>query len=229
MPRVLIMASPELVSELSRTILWRDDVDRVFAAGPERSLDGIHAAAADMVILADEGTPATLDLLREIRGDGRTRGVSIGVVRHSVTLEEEEQLRHAGANVIFGGEVVPYLWDAWIEELLNVPRRRDARVPVSIAVWSHTAPGSEPARGMSFNISIKGMLLETAEPLDIGAKLDLSFTLPGHTAPVRAVGQVVREDLPLDGGPPRLGVEFLILRDGAREKIRDFVDAGGKR
>jgi hypothetical protein len=228
MPRVLIMASPELVSELSRTTLWRDDVDRVFAAGPERSLDRIHAAGADMVILGDEDTPATLDLLRQLRGDGRTRGVSIGVVRRSVTLEEEEQLRRAGANVVFGGEVVPYLWDAWIEELLHVPRRRDARVPVSIAVWSHTAPGSEPARGMTFNISLKGMLLETAEPLDVGAKLDLSFTLPGSTGPLRAVGQVVREEPPLDGGPPRLGVEFLILRDGAREKIRDFVEAEGK-
>jgi len=123
--------------------------------------------------------------------------------------------------VIFGGQVVPYLWDAWIEELLNVPRRRDARVPVSIAVWSHTAPGSEPARGATVNISVKGMLLETTEPLDVGSKLDLTFTLPGGM-PIRAVGQVVREHLALDGGSSRLGVEFLILRDGARDRIRSY-------
>ena len=221
------MASPELVSELSRTVLWRDDVDRVFVVEADRSLERIHAVQADMVILGDEGTPDTLELLRRMRGDGRTRGVSIGVVRRSVTLAEEEQLRRAGANVVFGGQVVPYLWDAWIEELLHVPRRRDARVPVSIAVWSHTAPGSDPARGTSQNISVKGMLLETSEALDIGAKLDLSFTLPGAAGSLRAVGQVVREEPPLDGGPPRLGVEFLILRDGAREKIRDFVAGGG--
>jgi c-di-GMP-binding flagellar brake protein YcgR len=122
---------------------------------------------------------------------------------------------------------VPYLWDAWIEELLHVPRRRDARVPVSIAVWSHTAPGSDPGRGTSVNVSVKGMLLETAEPLDIGAKLDLTFTLPGGGGSVRAVGQVVREEPSPDGGPPRLGVEFLILRDGARDRIRSFVEAGG--
>jgi c-di-GMP-binding flagellar brake protein YcgR len=148
------------------------------------------------------------------------------VVRAAVTLEEETQLRRAGANVVFGGQVIPYLWDAWIEELLSVPRRRDARVPVSIAVWSHTAPGSEPARGLSVNISVKGMLLETTEGLDVGAKLDLTFTLPGG-APIRAVGQVVREHAGLDGGPPRLGVEFLILRDGARDRIRVYVDGGG--
>jgi hypothetical protein len=225
MPRVLIMASPELVSELSSTILWRSDVDRVFAAA-DSSLDRIHAGQPDLVILAGEETATVLDLIGRIRADGRTRGVSVGVVRRSVTLEEETQLRRAGANVVFGGQVVPYLWDAWIEELLHVPRRREARVPVSIAVWSHTAPGSDPGRGLTLNISVKGMLLETKEPLDIGSKLDLSFTLPGSAGPVRAVGQVVREDPASDGGPPRLGIEFLILRDGARDRIRSYVEAG---
>ena len=225
MPRVLIMASPELVSELSSTILWRSDVDRVFAAA-DSSLDRIHAGQPDLVILAGEETATVLALIGRLRGDGRTRGVSVGVVRRSVTLDEETQLRRAGANVVFGGQVVPYLWDAWIEELLHVPRRREARVPVSIAVWSHTAPGSDPGRGLSLNISVKGMLLETKEPLDIGSKLDLSFTLPGSAGPVRAVGQVVREDPGSDGGPPRLGIEFLILRDGARDRIRSYVEAG---
>ncbi|HEY4999376.1 MAG TPA: PilZ domain-containing protein [Usitatibacter sp.] len=226
MPRVLIMSSPEIVSELSSTILWRADVDRVFADGDE-SLDRIHASGADLVILAGEDTDATLALLARLRADGRTRGVSTGVVRRAVTLDEETQLRRAGANVVFGGQVVPYLWDAWIEELLHVPRRRDARVPVSIAVWSHTAPGTDPARGVSVNISVKGMLLETAEPLDIGSKLDLTFTLPGGTA-LRVVGQVVREDVAGEDGLSRLGIEFLILRDGARERIRGYVDAGAK-
>jgi PilZ domain-containing protein len=225
MPRVLIMASPELVSELSSTILWRSDVDRVFAAA-DSSLDRIHTGQPDLVILAGEEMATTLALIGLIRGDGRTRGVSVGVVRRSVTLDEETQLRRAGANVVFGGQVVPYLWDAWIEELLHVPRRREARVPVSIAVWSHTAPGSDPGRGLSLNISVKGMLLETKEPLDIGSKLDLTFTLPGSAGPVRAVGQVVREDPAGDGGAPRLGIEFLILRDGARDRIRSYVEAG---
>jgi len=226
MPRVLIMASPEMVSELGSTILWRSDVDRVFAA-PDSELDEIHAHHPDLVILAGEDTAAAIRTLGGIRADGRTRGASVGVVRQSVTLEEETQLRKAGANVVFGGQVVPYLWDAWIEELLHVPRRREARVSVSIAVWSHTAPGSDPGRGTSLNISVKGMLLETVEPLDIGSKLDLTFTLPGTSGPVRAVGQVVREDAIHDAGSPRLGIEFLILRDGARDRIRTYVEAGG--
>jgi PilZ domain-containing protein len=224
MPRVLILSVPDVVSELRATILWRSDVERVFAESGD--LDRILATHPDLVILAGEDTATTLAVLDRIRGDARTRGVSVGVVRQNVTLEQETQIRRAGANVIFGGQVVPYLWDAWIEELLHVPRRRDARVPVSIAVWSHTTPGSDPARGTSLNISVKGMLLETVEPLDVGSKLDLTFTLPGAGGAVRAVGQVVREDAPDGRHPARLGVEFLILRDGARERIRTYVEAG---
>ena len=225
MPRVLIMSSPEIVSELRGTILWRSDVERAFAEPGD--LDRIVAARPDLVILAGDDTPATLAVLGRIRADTRTRNVSVGVVRGNVTLDEETQIRRAGANVLFGGQVVPYLWDAWIEELLHVPRRRDARVPVSIAVWSHTTPGSDPGRGTSLNISVKGMLLETASPLDVGSKLDLSFTLPGPGGAVRAVGQVVRENAAEAGQPARLGVEFLILRDGARERIRAYVEGGG--
>ncbi|HUG53840.1 MAG TPA: PilZ domain-containing protein [Vicinamibacteria bacterium] len=225
MPRVLIMSAPELVSELSGTVLWRKDVDRVFSApgGMER----VHAVRPDLVLLGGEDTAATLSLLRQIRADARTRAVSLGVVRRSVTLEEEEELRRAGANIIFGGQAIPYLWDKWLEELLNVPPRHEVRIPVSIAVWSHTAPGSEPSAASSLNVSVKGMLLETSELLDVGAKLDLAFTLPGHP-PVRAVAQVVREEAGFDGRLPRLGVEFLILRDGARDVIRAFVEAGGR-
>lgn len=226
MPRVLIMASPEQVSQLASTVLWRADVDRVFTTA-EAVVDRIQSARPDLVILGGEDTAATLADLARLRGDARTRGLSLGVVRRSLTLEEETQLRRGGANVVLGGEVVPYLWDAWLEELLNVPPRRDARVPVRLAVWSHAPFASDPGRGMSVNVSVKGMLLETTEALDVGARLELSFTLPA-SGPVRAVGQVVREESPAHDGCPRLGVEFVVLREGARDRIRSYVEAGGE-
>ena len=169
-----------------------------------RTLERIHAPASPTSSSWPARTPRPRwPCSGGIRGDARTRGVSVGVVRRSVTLDEETQLRRAGANVVFGGQVVPYLWDAWIEELLHVPRRRDARVPVSIAVWSHTAPGSDPGRGTSLNISVKGMLLETAEPLDVGSKLDLTFTLPGDRgAGARGGPGGARGRARTDGGPP---------------------------
>jgi CheY-like chemotaxis protein len=228
MKKVLIVATPGMVSELDRTILWRGDIERIFAADCGEARKAVKDHQPTLVILADEQPDASLSFMKDLRSDESTKHTSLVVMRRSASLSDEQALRKAGANVVFAGEVVPYLWDAWLEELLNVPRRREARVPVSLEVWSHLAHQEGAAKGQSLNISVKGMLLETTEPLDIGSKLDLTFTLPGSVGPVRAVGQVVREDPTTDSGPPRLGIEFLILRDGARDRIRAYVEAGAK-
>jgi hypothetical protein len=226
MKKVLIVASPGTVSELDRTILWRGDIERIFAADYAEGRRVLAEHEPALVILRDDDPQATLTFMHDLRGDDHTRQMSVVVMRKSATLSDEHALRKAGANVVFAGEVVPYLWDAWLEELLNVPRRREARVPVSLEVWSHLAHQEAAARGQSLNISVKGMLLETTEPLDIGAKLDLSFRLPDDQSDLRAVGQVVREERSEDG-QSRVGVEFLILRDTARDRIRSYVEGGG--
>ena len=59
--------------------------------------------------------------------------------------------------------------------------------------------------------------------MDIGSKLELTFTLPGDDVEIRAVGKAVREH-PFGGGK-QIGVEFLILRDAARDRIRRYVAA----
>jgi hypothetical protein len=57
--------------------------------------------------------------------------------------------------------------------------------------------------------------------VDIGSKLELTFFLPGDDVEIRAVGKAVREHPWGDG--KQIGVEFLILRDAARDRIRAYV------
>ncbi len=224
MPRVLIVASPGAVAELERTILWRDDVERVFALSRDQGLRAIHVTQPDLVVLGGDGD--TLAALRHIRTDPAMRAVSVGVVRSEASAEEEAALRHGGANVVFAGPAVPDLWDQWIEDLLSVPRRREARLPVEFAVWCQAGPEGGATEGTSVNLSTRGMLLQTDEPLEVGARLDLTFRLPGDPERLRTVGQVVRDEV--RDRQRRFGVEFLILRETARERIRAFVEAEGR-
>jgi len=223
MTKVLIVAGPELTTVLERTVLWRSDVERVITP----DLGGAFAAARDalpkLVILDGAPQEQVIDLLRRFRTDGLTRKMSLAVLRQSATAPEVEALRRAGANVVFAGEALPYLWDAWLEELLEVPRRRVVRVPVRLDVWSRFDAGAEPLLGSIVNISVKGMLLDTAEPIEVGTKLDLSFRLPGDPADLRVVAQVIRQEAAEDGRP-RAGVEFVIVREMVRERIRAFVE-----
>ena len=223
MPRVLIVAPSNEVSGLSRTVLWRHDVERLFAARPDEGLEAIRNCRPGLVILSGGAHDAMMRTVQAIRADPDIRRVSLAVMRDAVSLEEDVALRRAGANAILAGAITPDEWDARLEELLHVPRRREARVPVCFAVWNYHAVGYPPTEGTSINLSTRGMLLETTETLDRGCRLDLSFRLPCEHLDLQVVAQNVRDEVV--EGRTRYGLEFLILRDPARDRIRGFVGA----
>jgi hypothetical protein len=223
MTKVLIVAGAELTAVLARTVVWRSDVQRLFAPDLAGAFEAAVNALPKLVILDGAPQDQVLEILRRFRADGLTRKMSLAVLQRSATVPEVEALRRAGANVVFAGEALPYLWDAWLEELLEVPRRRVVRVPLRLDVWSRFETAAEPLLGSIVDISAKGMLLETAEPIEVGTKLDLSFRLPGDPTDLRVVAQVIRQETG-EEGRPRAGVEFVIVREVVRERIRAFVE-----
>ena len=213
MPKVLVVASADLSPELGETVLWSGGVDRVLALPGEPALEAARRERPNVVVV--DGA------------DPLARCSSVAVLSRSKSLIDEESLRRAGANVVFSGRVDPFLWDRRLETLLNVPPRRDARFPVVVDPWSHLGPDAGCLPGWAVNISVRGVLLETTESLDVGTKLDLRFSLPPDATDVRAVGQVVREAAPF-GEHPRSGIEFLILLGQARDRIGWFVSRAGE-
>ena len=226
MPRVLIAAPPDLVAELDKSILKRSGVERVLALHAEHAFEAVRTSRPDLVILGETPGSDTCALLRRIRADVATRSATLAVIcRVPPSQSEEAELRRAGANVILTAEMVPEMSEESIDQLLDVPLRREARVPVRFVVWSHVGPDNPPQEGRSINVSVRGLLLQTPEPVDIGSKLELSFHLPGDDVEIRAVGKAVREH---PWGEKQIGVEFLILRDAARDRIRAYVNAPPK-
>jgi hypothetical protein len=80
------------------------------------------------------------------------------------------------------------------------------------------------------------MLIETRESLPVGSTVDLRLKLPddvsaapnvektGPAEPLSLIGLVVRSTAD-DRGGFQSGVQFLILRDPVRERIRSFIEA----
>jgi CheY-like chemotaxis protein len=222
MPRVLIAASPDLIAELDRSILGRSGVERVLALRPEQAFEAVRSAKPHLVLLGETEGADPCALLRRLRSDPETRAISLAVIsRKPPTHNEEAALRRAGANVVITADMVPELSEASIELLLDVPLRRELQAPVRFVVWSHVGPDTPAQEGRAINVSVRGLLLETPEPVVIGSKLELAFLLPGDPAEVRAVGKAVREH-PWGKGT-QIGVEFLILRGDGRDRIRSYV------
>lgn len=224
MPRVLIAAPPDLVAALDGSILKRSGVERVLAPHPEDTFDAIRKSRPDLVILGETAGHDTCALLRRIRTDPVTRSLQLAVItRPESSPAAEAELRRGGANVVLSAELIPDMSEETIDQLLDIPLRREAHVPVRFVVWSHVGPDNPPLEGHSVNVSVRGLLLLTPEPVDIGSKLEVSFRLPGDDVEIRAVGKAVREHP--GGGGKEIGVEFLILREAARERIRAYVMA----
>jgi CheY-like chemotaxis protein len=225
MARVLIVAPSDPTPELGRTILWRSDIERVIASDPQSAFEAAISLRPNLAVMDGSDGKATVALIERLRQEPLTRGASVAVLSRGASGADEEALRRAGANVVLRGPVDPRLWDSRLEELLDLPRRREARIPVRFGVWSRSAPGTEALEGVGLNISVRGMLLETPEPVDVGINLVLALALPGESEPLNAVGLVVQMMGASGGGRPRSRIEFLLLRGDARERIRAFIEA----
>ena len=157
MPAVLIVAPSDLASELGHTILWRSGVERAFAGDPEAGFEAARTMAPRLVVLAASTVEEAVTFVRRLREDPHTRPTAIAVLSHSD--EDEERLRAAGANVVLPGQVDPTLWDNRLQELLSVPPRLQARIPVRLNAWSTGfVSGTDAIEGTTMDLSVRGAL-----------------------------------------------------------------------
>lgn len=97
-------------------------------------------------------------------------------------------------------------------------RRGAVRVPVSMAVEVRDD------RGFSFHstrdLSASGCFFDRAIPHRVGARVGLSFTLPGDTRAIRCSGEVV--NVP-DAKSYGMGIRFLDLGPADAARIEAFA------
>ena len=221
--RVLVIGPDSLSGELAATVLGRPDVDRVHVAAAAETLDVAERLRPHMVVIDLPPSEAAV-LAGQLRENDATRPTAIVVLSRSARPDAETELRKAGVNVVVPVPIDPFLWDRRLEELLSVPARRGHRIPVRLRDWSRFVSDADEDEGTVINIGARGVLLETARQLELGTKVGLSFNLPDDPVPVALVGQVVRM-AGEERGLVRVGVEFLVYRADARERIAAFVEA----
>jgi len=221
MSKVLIYAPDDLQQKLRRTLLWRPEIERLFAHDPQAVIASLRDRRPSLLVLDGRRADA-IDLIRTIRADGELRAISIAALLDDAVGNLEIVLRDAGANVVLSERQVEPLWDDAIQEVVNVPPRRPVVMAVSVAVGPRPGAGQGRYDVMGRNVSVRGLLVETPRPLPSGTVVNLFFTLPASEVPLHLVGRVVWER-PLGGGLTRQGIEFLGFHGDALGKIAAFV------
>jgi diguanylate cyclase (GGDEF)-like protein/PAS domain S-box-containing protein len=222
--RIILVAAHDLSSDLGLTVLWRPDVDRTLIEDPRAAPEAVARWRPNLVVIDVAGLDETIGIVRKLRDDPKTRATAIAVLNRGLPEGVEDELLSSGVNAVLPVPVDPLFWDRRLEELLSVPARRATRIPVRLQDWSRFVSDADETQGAVLNIGARGVLLETSEPLELGTKLGLTLRLPTEEADLHVVGQVVRL-AGEDADRWRSGVEFLVYRGDARERIAAFVDA----
>ena len=216
MAAALICSQQDLQPELGHTVLWRTGIERHVATRLEEARMMAVAARPDIVVV-DRDLPRADELIAALREDPGTRRVSIAIVARGDLDPAELGLLEAGANAILRLPPGPD-WDERLVRLLDVPARREARLPVEFGVDTLGTGVGERLPAQAVNLSRSGMLIETMFDLGVGDEVELEFSLEGEE--VLARGRVVRR------GEPRLfGVQFAPLPEYAAVRIERFVES----
>jgi CheY-like chemotaxis protein len=152
-----------------------------------------------------------------IRSDADLKDVSI-IMACDGTAASLGECQKAGANAVIPKPVKPVELFSRMSELLVIPERQDIRTLLHVSV-----KGQEEERsflGISHNISISGMLLETDQELQKGDRLTWAVSIGRRE--IVAEGVVMRVSRPTPG-EFRYGVKFLNLDTKSLIIIEQFV------
>ncbi|HEY7516492.1 MAG TPA: PilZ domain-containing protein [Vicinamibacteria bacterium] len=215
----VIVAPEPLDDELAETVLFRQNVERYEAASLEQARHIASGGRPDIVIV-DQRMANAAALVAQLRQDPLTRGVSIVAIARGDFEPAEVALLEAGANAILrlppGAD-----WDDRLERLIHVPLRRAARFGVHVQIDSRFEVAGRIFPVTALNLSVNGMLVESAQGLRVGDDVQFAFRLPQSEEVVAGMGTVVRE-----AGPAgQFGVELTHVQGDGRVRIKVFVES----
>jgi DNA-binding response OmpR family regulator len=215
----VIWSTGNAEQELGHTLVWRNGMERRIVRDANEAKSVAVAGRAQLLMVDRDGNGAE-NLVTALRAEAVTRQMSIVVMARGDFEASEIGLLEAGANAVLRLPASPE-WDERLTRLVDVPVRRESRFSVFFKVET-THPGGEQSAIMAtaLNLSVSGMLLETAEPLNVGEELNMQFRLPELDELVKGRARVVRL-----GGPRKFGLEFQELTATGLESVRRYVNS----
>jgi hypothetical protein len=136
-------------------------------------------------------------------------------------MQMEDEARRAGAEHYVRKPIDETRFLAELKKFLPIHERADPRVTIDVPIsfWRD----GEPSTGRLLNLSRSGLFVGTEQHQPVGARLEISFSLPHDFSGKRisAEAMVVR----VNAGPPKgFGARFFQISSGARLFIEEFLE-----
>lgn len=224
MARILVVDDVKLFRHLETSLLrGRGHTVTEASNGPE-ALESIREDPPDMVLL-DYYMPGMTgtEVCSQIKKDPALQSVPVIIVTSSSRDEDIRRAVQAGCDDYMTKPIDDASLLRKVDDLLGSnSSRRFPRLSASMQV------SFEDFRGIFFeyakDISRSGVFIEMENPLAVGTRLRLTFSLPKpFDEPVLAYGRVVRTTDGDENGPAGVGVTFIHVPESSARLIDALV------
>ena len=220
MHKILLVDDTRHFLDLETSFLQRADC-RILTAST--GLEAVRVARADRpdLIVLDIEMPEMngIQACRILKGDAATQAIPIVIL---TSMQMEDEARRAGADHFLRKPIDEPRFLAEVRKFLPIVERNDPRVPASLALA--TWRGGEPGEAQLVNLSRTGFYATTPAPPPVGARLEVSFTLPGGNPGKLISAEVLVVRVGADGAG--FAARFFRISSGARLFVDEFVDKG---
>lgn len=211
---VLICSNRSLDRDLQGTVLFRSGVERELVRSAADVQTRLAAGGIALVCLHRQ-TVGIEALIKTLRKSPTLKRISIVVFSEDDFDPSEIEVLEAGANAILRLPPADD-FDDRVGNLIQVPARRDVRLPVRLQVAASSGFGAT-VPVLAQNLSLTGALLESNHPLNMGDEVSLALRFEESGEFFAATAHITRT-----AGPNRYGARFTSITKG-EEALKKFL------
>jgi uncharacterized protein (TIGR02266 family) len=225
--KVILVDDVELLIELERTFLRREEVQLFTARDGAEALEIIRRERPDLVFL-DAQMPVMdgCECCRKVKDDEELRSIPVVMLTASVAEEDLEKCRASGCDDILVKPINRHFFVEAASTYLFLAGRAAPRVEAQLSIL-FGPEGKSKIRKFTVNLSSGGVFIETEEVQPVDTLLELKLTLAGEGKEISCKGRVAwlnSVDSKLSPElPVGMGVEFQGLELEDLEEIFSFV------
>jgi CheY-like chemotaxis protein len=219
MHTILLVDDTRSFLDLETTFLQRAECRLLTASTGLEAVRLARAERPDLIVLDLEMPEMNgIQACRILKADPATQKTPIVVL---TSMQMEDEARRAGAEHYVRKPIDETRFLAELKKFLPIHERADPRVTIDVPIsfWRD----GEPSTGRLLNLSRSGLFVGTEQHQPVGARLEISFSLPHDFSGKRisAEAMVVR----VNAGPPKgFGARFFQISSGARLFIEEFLE-----
>ncbi|MBI3451022.1 MAG: response regulator [Acidobacteria bacterium] len=222
--KVLLVDDVRLFIEFERPFFERAGCSILTATAGDEALRIVNEEKPHIVLLDYEMPGMNGDAVcRRIKENEATKHIPVLIVTANRSREVQERCLKAGCTdfvtkPVSGRELLDK-----VVKILQIPYRVHLRTRVSMDVSLGLGADSVSLSGYSEDISEGGIYVETLDPVETGASVRVTFSLPGEKTPIVVDSQVVRVARLKDSGRYGVGLRFVAPEAGLVDRVRRFV------